>query len=537
MPRFREGFEHGVIASWTRTAGTPVPAAVATNPRSGTYALELGVGRSIYWRPKGGVGSFSQTYWVRTGAAATRTFAFLANTTAAPRIGYWLVAHEDGTWKYFTGSYITHASQSGWAANTYYKVRIDYDRPGTLYHVWINDARITPLAGQSARDDQNQLVTSLTELWYRQHSGTGYFDDFDLDYSPTTDPYTGPAITAMQALASSAIPGLQARTWQRDANTISIDQIDPTLTPLATETVTAGGADLRPPANTGESYRQTRLEGWLKVDQPGEYWLTPFGDDQIRVWVDGNALVDNLAGGTGTGGTAPISLPAGYVAIRVDYANVTSGTFARLGWNGPDTGYSSQFVPAAKLFTGAPQVPAGGAPTPCINGVAGLNTRVWMRTLETYQIIDESLPPDRQYQETGDSANLLPNVAGDYWNAVIAGTVYVPVTGTYKFHAKADDTVGLQVSGYDFGRTVYAGDSLSGSLTLEQGYHPIRITHTQHTHIRYLTVQWQGPGDPGLVAIPAGNLVTCSTAPARVLQLTVTPGQCALEADASWAWV
>ena len=91
-------------------------------------------------------------------------------------------------------------------------------------------------------------------------------------------------------------------------------------------------------------------EGFIQIDTAGSYTFFGESDDGIRVFVDGQLVVDAWVdrGPTETAGT-PIDLTAGKHEIRVQYYENGGGAMARLRYESTDGGVAKQVVPINKL--------------------------------------------------------------------------------------------------------------------------------------------------------------------------------------------
>jgi hypothetical protein len=91
-------------------------------------------------------------------------------------------------------------------------------------------------------------------------------------------------------------------------------------------------------------------EGFIQIDTAGSYTFFGESDDGIRVFVDGQLVVDAWVdrGPTETAGT-PVELTAGKHEIRVQYYENGGGAMARLRYESTDAAVTKQVVPITKL--------------------------------------------------------------------------------------------------------------------------------------------------------------------------------------------
>lgn len=104
-----------------------------------------------------------------------------------------------------------------------------------------------------------------------------------------------------------------------------------------------GGAG---PFGLGGSW-SARWTGNLIVPTTGTYTLTTYSDDGVRVWLDGNPVIDHWNAHAPTNdSSAPLSLTAGPHSLRVEYFECCGAPDAMtLSWNGP--GVSGVIPPSA----------------------------------------------------------------------------------------------------------------------------------------------------------------------------------------------
>ena len=105
-----------------------------------------------------------------------------------------------------------------------------------------------------------------------------------------------------------------------------------------------------PASSIGVDTFEANFEGQIQIDTAGSYTFYGTSDDGIRVFVDGNLVVDAWVdrGPTETAGT-PIDLTAGKHEIRVAYYENGGGAMVRLGYESADAGVAKQTVPITKL--------------------------------------------------------------------------------------------------------------------------------------------------------------------------------------------
>lgn len=91
-----------------------------------------------------------------------------------------------------------------------------------------------------------------------------------------------------------------------------------------------------------------RWSGSLVAPATGSYDLIFTADDGVRVWVDGQMVIDAWRHQGATPYTAPLNLTAGKpVPIRIEYYQAGGGAFATLEWRRPDD--TREIIPSSAL--------------------------------------------------------------------------------------------------------------------------------------------------------------------------------------------
>ncbi len=132
-------------------------------------------------------------------------------------------------------------------------------------------------------------------------------------------------------------------------------------------------------------------------------------------------------------------------------------------------------------------------PTPAPGYQNGLIYRIYRGFWTRLPNFDRMTPAA---QGTATSISVAPAGRSNQFGVVFEGQLWVPVTGSYTFFLKSDDGSLLRVNG----AKVIDNDGLhsmrerSGTITLTQGFHTIRVDYFQLFGASGLSLQWQGPG-------------------------------------------
>jgi hypothetical protein len=94
-----------------------------------------------------------------------------------------------------------------------------------------------------------------------------------------------------------------------------------------------------------------RWTGKITAPTTGRYTFYSTTDDGVRLWVNGQLLIDKLVPQAATEWSGSIDLVAGQqYDIRMDYFDRSGGAQARLSWSGP--GIAKQIVPSSAFSAG-----------------------------------------------------------------------------------------------------------------------------------------------------------------------------------------
>ena len=101
-----------------------------------------------------------------------------------------------------------------------------------------------------------------------------------------------------------------------------------------------------------------RWTGQVQPRLTGTYSFYTYSDDGVRLWINGQLLVDNWTDHGPTENAAQIALVAGQLYdVRMEFYENGGGAVAMLSWSA--TGLSKELIPASQLFpAGAPRMAA-----------------------------------------------------------------------------------------------------------------------------------------------------------------------------------
>ncbi len=209
-------------------------------------------------------------------------------------------------------------------------------------------------------------------------------------------------------------------------------------------------------------------------------------DDGVRVWVDGQLIIDRWKLQSATTYCASKYLSAGTHVVQMAYFENAGAAVAKLWWTPPPT----------------------PTPTPAPSGWTG----------EYFSNKDLSGSPaltrtDAELRFDWGIGAPAPGLPADDFSVRWTRDVTLPA-GTYNFFAKHDDGVRLWVDGalvIDFWHDQPARTH-SGTRTLSAGTHRIQVEYYEHTGFASVVVWWSVDGfEPPPTPGPTGEVVVDNT--------------------------
>lgn len=144
--------------------------------------------------------------------------------------------------------------------------------------------------------------------------------------------------------------GLKADYFSdQNLETLKVSRVDPKVDFWWGEG-SPNGNDGKPMAGVGPDHWSVRWAGQVQALEGGTYTFSTNTDDGVRLWVNGQLIIDHWVGGPFPGGSGTIALEAGRkYPIKMEYFDDTQGANAQLSWTRP--GHSTrQTIPTSQLF-------------------------------------------------------------------------------------------------------------------------------------------------------------------------------------------
>jgi hypothetical protein len=388
-----------------------------------------------------------------------------------------------------------------WGANTSRQEQADWlaqaaalSRDGGLVRlmvVWNVDASIynsDPMAGWSIIRNGNCLAcTTLANTM-----GVG---------QPTATP-SGPGNPA---------PGLKGEYYDNiDFTNLRVTRIDPLIDFNWGQSIPATGV--------GADTFSVRWTGQVLPLYSETYTFYTTSDDGVRLWVNGQQLINNWTDHSPTENSGTITLAAGQrYDIRLEYYENTLGAQIQLQW--ASASQPKQIIPQSQLFSEA--VPSTPTPTPTSGPGAGL-------TGQYFDNADLSNPILTRVDSVihFDWGNAAPasGVSADTFSIRWTGRVLPRYSEIYTFHTTTDDGVRLWVNGQQIinNWNDYAPTENRGTIALQAGQaYDLRMEYYDNTGGAVARLEWSSASQFRQV-IPQSQLLPLGT-PTSTPTATATP--------------
>jgi Glycoside hydrolase family 44/PA14 domain/Fibronectin type III domain len=249
-----------------------------------------------------------------------------------------------------------------------------------------------------------------------------------------------------------------------------------------------------PVPGIGADTFSVRWTGQVQAVESGSYRFRTTSDDGVRLWVNGQLLINNWTDHAATTDTsAAVALTAGQkYDLKLEYYDNTGGPVMKLLWRRPGQG-TFAVIPQSQLYT----PPATG------DGLRATYFANMDLTGATVSRIDPTV--NFNWGSGAPAAGIGP----DRFSARWTGQVQAVEAGTYTFRTNSDDGVRLWVDGrllIDHW-TDHAATYDTGTITLQAGRrYAITLEYYEDGGDAVMQLEWLRPGQSGFAAIPQANL-------------------------------
>ncbi len=230
------------------------------------------------------------------------------------------------------------------------------------------------------------------------------------------------------------------------------------------------------------------FDGFVDIATEGTYTFYTASDDGSKLYINGQAVVDNdgLHGKREEAGQ--VHLTVGKHAIRVAFFERSGNEILEVRYQGP--GVSKQLIPSEVVYHLSED-----ESTPSVDPTAGL---VYHYYEGNWNILPDftSLVPVKT--GTVENFTLSPREKDVTFAFTFDGFIDITTEGMYTFYTASDDGSKLYING----QTVVDNDGLHGKeeklgqVHLTAGKHAIRVVFFEKWGSEILEVSYQGPGVP-----------------------------------------
>ncbi|MEH1936924.1 MAG: PA14 domain-containing protein [Nostoc sp.] len=307
--------------------------------------------------------------------------------------------------------------------------------------------------------------------------------------------------TSVRASASvlSQGDGLKAEYYDNiDFTNLKQTRIDPTV-----NFIWGTGS---PDQSIGADTFSARWTGQVEAKYSETYKFYTTSDDGVRLWVNGQQIINQFTDHSATEYSGSIALVAGQkYDIKLEYYENTYSAVSQLAWS--SSSQAKEIIPQSQLYSNV-NVPGNG------NGL----------TAQYYDNIDFT---NLKQTRTDPTVNFIwgtgspdPSIGADTFSARWTGQVQAEYSETYKFYTNSDDGVRLSVNGQQIINqfTDHSATEYSGSIALVAGQkYDIKLEYYENTFSAVSQLSWSS-------ASQAKEIIPQSQLYSPALQATITLG-------------
>ena len=270
------------------------------------------------------------------------------------------------------------------------------------------------------------------------------------------------------------------------------------LADTRTEAVAQNWGTASPGSGIDADTFSVRWTGQVQPRYTEHYTFTALSDEGVRVWVDGQLVVDDWLSHMVRYNAGSIDLVANQLYdVRVDYREETGSVRMELNWFSASQVF--QIIPSDRLYTSP----------------AGLLGNYSDSSGHSLRQIDSAV----NFNWASSAPTGLTN---DHFQAVWTGPLQANYSELYGFATTSDDGVRLWIGGelvIDHW-TDHAATMDTGSKWLEAGkWYDLKLEYYENTGAAQVSLQWSSARQTGegvLQTIPASNLQAMEATPVDI---------------------
>ena len=248
--------------------------------------------------------------------------------------------------------------------------------------------------------------------------------DADWDYNDRTWTIN---VRAPQAPQLGTGTGLRADYYNtQDFNELGLIRVDPQVN---------NHWDGQPDPKIHDDHFSVKWTGKVQPEYSGKVTFTTVSDDGVRLWVNGQQLVNNWTDHSPTRDSGTIELVAGTkYDIRMEYYDNTKGADAKLLWSGADL--AEEAVPQSQLY-----------PEPIPQATIGDGTGLLARYYNSQNFSELGLIRVDPQVNNHWAGQPDPTIHADHFSVRWLGQIQPKFGGEVTFTTVSDDGVRLSVNG------------------------------------------------------------------------------------------
>ncbi len=288
----------------------------------------------------------------------------------------------------------------------------------------------------------------------------------------------------------------------KDFNTLQLQRTDATIN------FDWGNGAPAPSVNSDNF--AVRWTGKVQPKYSEVYTFSTTTDDGVRLWIDGQLIIDHWTDQIATQNQGYATLEAGkQYDIRMEYYDRWGKAVSQLMWSSPSQ--PEEIIPQSQLYANEPFV--NGLRGDYFNGM-NFDRLQLSRTDATVNFDWGFKAPD-------------PLLDSDHFSVRWTGLVEPKTSGMYTFYTNTDDGVRLWVNGQPLidNWTNHAPTEDRGTIILQAGQkYDIKLEYFENTNGAVSQLMWSGPDQPKEV-IPASQLFSKSIPVLNVKPVVGVPDQ------------
>lgn len=307
-------------------------------------------------------------------------------------------------------------------------------------------------------------------------------------------------------------PGLKGEYYDNlDFTNLRVTRIDPAVDFSWDQSIPAAGV--------GADTFSVRWTGQISPQYSEMYTFYTTSDDGVRLWVNGQQLINNWTDHSPVENSGSIMLVAGQrYDIRLDYYENTLGAQIQLCWS--SASQPKQIIPQSRLYS-APEVSTPTA-TPTLGAGAGL-TGEYFDNIDLTNLRVARL--DSVVNFDWGNAAPVSGMGADTFSVRWTGRLLPRYSQTYTFYTTSDDGVRLWVDGQQIVNnwTDHAPTENRGTIALTAGQAvEIRLEYYENGGGALARLEWSSESQFRQIIPQSQLLSTSNVTPTATSTPTVT---------------